>query len=268
MCWWAPTACARRCGRSTCPEIAAAVCGLRGLARPARRACGRAGRSRQELFDAFSFYLPPGEQFLGYPVAGPGNDLRPGHRSWNVVWYRPADETADLPRLLTDATGHTHELSIPPPLIAPGVVAEMRAAAERLLPPQFRAAMALIRAAVPAAGLRPGERGAGVRPGCAGGRRRLRHPAACRRRRGQGGRGCGGAGRLPRRRPDGGGRSLAPTRHARLPVGRRFVAQARRLGCYLRYRFDSEEEQARAAASAAPERVLAETATLDFMRQG
>ena len=33
-----------------------------------------------------------GEQFLGYPVAGPGNDLRPGHRSWNIVWYRPAEE--------------------------------------------------------------------------------------------------------------------------------------------------------------------------------
>src|SRR5262245_44534493 len=76
----------------------------------------------QELFDALSFRLPPGEQFLGYPVAGPGNDLRPGHRNWNVVWYRPADEATELPRLLTDASGHRHEISIPPPLISPGVV--------------------------------------------------------------------------------------------------------------------------------------------------
>src|SRR5262245_28024814 len=88
----------------------------------------------QELFDQFSFFLPPGEQFLGYPVAGPGNDLRPGQRSWNIVWYRPADETEELPRLLTDASGNRHEVSIPPPLIAPAVVAEMRAAADRLLP--------------------------------------------------------------------------------------------------------------------------------------
>ena len=49
-----------------------------------------------------------------------------------------------MPRLLTDDAGKLHELSIPPPLIARGVVKEMRDAAERLLPAQFRAAMRLI----------------------------------------------------------------------------------------------------------------------------
>src|SRR5690606_18616359 len=93
-------------------------------------------------FDRFSFCLPPGEQFLGYPVAGPGNDLRRGYRSWNIVWYRPADEAEELPRLLTDSAGRTHEISIPPPGIAPGVVADMRAAAARLLPPRLRAIVA------------------------------------------------------------------------------------------------------------------------------
>src|SRR5579872_4756775 len=29
----------------------------------------------RDLFDAMTFCLPPGEQFLGYPVAGPDNDL-------------------------------------------------------------------------------------------------------------------------------------------------------------------------------------------------
>ena len=53
----------------------------------------------------------------------------------------------------------------------------------------------------------------------------------------------------------------------RLSPGRQFVAHARRLGCYLRYSFDSEEERARAAYHAAPERVLAETAVLDFMQR-
>src|SRR5262249_9485572 len=80
----------------------------------------------------------PGEQMLGYPVAGPDNDLRPGHRSYNLVWYRPADEETELPNLLTDATGTTHSVSIPPPLIRADVIAAMRAAAERLLAPQFR----------------------------------------------------------------------------------------------------------------------------------
>ncbi|MGH6663605.1 MAG: FAD-dependent monooxygenase, partial [Pseudolabrys sp.] len=81
----------------------------------------------RDLFEYMSFTLPPGEQLLGYPVAGPDNDLRPGHRRYNVVWYRPADETTKLPWLLTDERGTTHSLSIPPPLIRREAIAEMRA---------------------------------------------------------------------------------------------------------------------------------------------
>ena len=55
-----------------------------------------------------TFCLPPGEQFLGYPVAGPDDDLRAGFRRYNVVWYRPADEHGELERLLTDESGVTH----------------------------------------------------------------------------------------------------------------------------------------------------------------
>ncbi|HEY5279353.1 MAG TPA: FAD-dependent monooxygenase, partial [Pseudolabrys sp.] len=91
-----------------------------------------------ELFAYMSFGLPPGEQFLGYPIAGPDNDLREGHRRYNVIWYRPADENSKLRWLLTDESGVTHAISIPPPLIRREAVAEMRAAAERLLAPQFR----------------------------------------------------------------------------------------------------------------------------------
>ncbi len=97
-----------------------------------------------ELFEYMSFGLPPGEQFLGYPVAGPDNDLRPGHRRYNVVWYRPADEKTKLQWLLTDESSHTHAISIPPPLIRPEAIAEMRADAERLLAPQFRQIVRLI----------------------------------------------------------------------------------------------------------------------------
>ena len=95
-------------------------------------------KARAALFGRFGFCLPPGEQMLGYPVAGEGNDLRPGrHRRYNFVWYRPADDAATLPDLLTDADGHTHALSIPPPLIRPAVTAAMRAAAARTLAPAF-----------------------------------------------------------------------------------------------------------------------------------
>ena len=97
-----------------------------------------------DLFEFMSFGLPPGEQFLGYPVAGPDNDLRPGYRRYNVVWYRPADERTKLQWLLTDERGTTHAISIPPPLISRAAIAEMRAAAERLLAPQFRQVVRLI----------------------------------------------------------------------------------------------------------------------------
>ena len=46
----------------------------------------------REMFMNMTFCLPSGEQFLGYPVAGPDNDLRVGHRRYNVVWYRPSEE--------------------------------------------------------------------------------------------------------------------------------------------------------------------------------
>src|SRR3974390_2828891 len=92
----------------------------------------------EELFEYMSFGLPLGEQYLGYPVAGPDNDLRPGHRRFNVVWYRPADEKTKLQWLLTDGSGRVHSISIPPPLIRREAIAEMRADAERLIAPQFR----------------------------------------------------------------------------------------------------------------------------------
>src|SRR6186713_1245837 len=98
----------------------------------------------REVFAHMTFGLPPGEQFLGYPVAGPDNDLRPGHRRYNVVWYRPADEKVELQQLLTDASGTIHTISIPPPLIRREGIAHMRAAAERLLAPQFRAIVRMI----------------------------------------------------------------------------------------------------------------------------
>lgn len=98
----------------------------------------------RDLFAFMSFGLPPGEQFLGYPVAGPDNDLRPGHRRYNVVWYRPADEHSKLKWLLTDDSGHLHDISIPPPLIRRAAIDEIRQAAERLLAPQFRAIVRLM----------------------------------------------------------------------------------------------------------------------------
>ncbi|MES2264988.1 MAG: FAD binding domain-containing protein [Pseudomonadota bacterium] len=93
-------------------------------------------RAHARLFGQFGFCLPPREQMLGYPVAGAGNAMEPGRRRYNFVWYRPADG-AELRRLSTDAAGRAHENGIPPPLIAPAILDEIRAVAERSLAPQF-----------------------------------------------------------------------------------------------------------------------------------
>jgi 2-polyprenyl-6-methoxyphenol hydroxylase-like FAD-dependent oxidoreductase len=96
-----------------------------------------------ELFSTMTFCLPPGEQILCYPVAGPNDDLRPRHRWLNFIWYVPADERTELPALLTDIEGTRHQGSIPPPLIRPEIMTAMRAHAEEVLAPQFRALVRL-----------------------------------------------------------------------------------------------------------------------------
>jgi 2-polyprenyl-6-methoxyphenol hydroxylase-like FAD-dependent oxidoreductase len=218
-----------------------------------------------EEFNSLAFYLPPGEQVLGYPVAGPDNDLRPGHRSWNIVWYRPADETTEMPRLLTDEAGQTHELSIPPPLIARRVVNDMRAAAERLLPPQFRAVMRLIeqpflqpiydlasaRMAFGRVAL-AGDAAFVIRPHVGGGIVKAAEDAAVLAEALDG--------------HEDVAQALRAYEAERIGVGERYIEQARRLGSYLRTSFESEEAREEAARLAEPERVMSETAMLDFLR--
>lgn len=93
-------------------------------------------RVRAEVFPHFGFHLPTGGEFIGYPIAGPGNDLRPGHRRYNFVWYVPV-EPRRLRDMLTDAEGVLHSVSIPPPLVREDVVAAMKAEAEARLARPF-----------------------------------------------------------------------------------------------------------------------------------
>jgi 2-polyprenyl-6-methoxyphenol hydroxylase-like FAD-dependent oxidoreductase len=218
-----------------------------------------------EIFLSLTFFLPPGEQFLGYPVAGPGNDLRPGRRSWNIVWYRPADEAAEMPRLLTDESGHTHELSIPPPLIARKVVAEMREAGARLLPPSMRAVLDRIDQPFlqPIYDLETDK--------LAFGRVALMGDAAFVVRPHVGAgivKAIGDAAALAEALAENAdvAAALRAYEARRIGIGRRFVAKARLLGSYIRRHFDTDQERETAARYAEPERVLAETAVLDFLR--
>jgi len=216
-----------------------------------------------ELFESMTFCLPRGEQCLFYPVTGPNGDLRAGHRRCNVVWYRPADEAGELRALLTDDSGVTHALSIPPPLIPRAAVAAMRAAAERLLPPQFRAIVRLIDEPI----LQPiydlqsphlafgrvaiiGDAAFVARPHVAAGVSKAADDAAAL------------AQALAAETDV--AAALRRFEAERLPVGHKIIERARHLGAYLQAT-QSAEERARSARHSIPQAVLAETAVLDFL---
>ncbi len=93
-------------------------------------------RTLASVFDTFGFGLPPGEQLIGYPVAGSGNATARGQRRYNYVWYRPASE-AVLKELMTDADGNYFPQGISPNKVAWQHVASARQAARDLLAPQF-----------------------------------------------------------------------------------------------------------------------------------
>lgn len=216
----------------------------------------------RELFDAMTFCLPPGEQFLSYPIASSDNDLRPGRGRYNIVWYRPADETNELPRLLTDETGVTHAISIPPPLIRRAAITDMRAAAERLLAPQLSAVVGLINEPL----LQPiydlasprlsfgrvaiiGDAAFVARPHVAAGVSKAADDAAAL------------AAALN------GDDVEAALRHfeaERLLENNRIIERARHLGAYLQATQNAKERE-RSARHGIPNAVLAETALLDFL---
>jgi 2-polyprenyl-6-methoxyphenol hydroxylase-like FAD-dependent oxidoreductase len=217
----------------------------------------------RELFDLFGFCLPENEQMLGYPVAGPDNDLRPGHRRYNFVWYRPASEERELPRLLTDESGRTHVLSIPPPLITREVVAEMRAAAERVLAPQFTTMLSLC--AQPF--LQPiydlevpqmtfgrvailGDAAFVARPHIGAGVAKAADDAFVL------------AEALDRERDI--ESALRAFESKRQPIGHRIIERTRALGAYVQADLRTQAERDYAALHRTPEAVLAETAMMDY----
>jgi 2-polyprenyl-6-methoxyphenol hydroxylase-like FAD-dependent oxidoreductase len=217
------------------------------------------------IFDTMAIGLPPGEQFLCYPVAGLNNDLRPGHRRANFVWYRPAGTARELEALLTDATGRVHALGIPPPLVRGELVAALRQAAHDLLAPQFAeivqrapqpflqpiydveaTRMAIGRAAMlgDAAFLARPHVGIGVTKAAEDA---LALAAALR--------------------------SIEPVdvelarfEHARMAINRHATERGRDLGCYLEPDPGTPEHRRKAVQHGTPQAVMAEIALLDFLR--
>jgi 2-polyprenyl-6-methoxyphenol hydroxylase-like FAD-dependent oxidoreductase len=93
-----------------------------------------APRTLKDIFPYFVFYLPPQQEVITYPIAGFNDDLRPGHRRYNFIWYRAAD-AARLREMNVDANGVQHAFSVPPPLIRKELIEQMQADARDIMPP-------------------------------------------------------------------------------------------------------------------------------------
>ena len=87
----------------------------------------------RSIYPLFTFYLPPRQEVITYPIAGFDNDLRPGHRRFNFIWYRVAD-AQQLRDMCVDENGVQHEHSVPPPLIRKDLIAQMHKAARDIMP--------------------------------------------------------------------------------------------------------------------------------------
>lgn len=221
-------------------------------------------RARSEMFPYFAFCLPPSEQILGYPVAGEGNDMRPGNRRYNFVWYRPADDAKTLPWLLTDVDGDSNGVSIAPNRIRDEVIEEMRQASRDLLSPQFTELVAKTaqpfiqpiydltisrmnhdRVAIvgDAAFVARPHVGMGVTKAASDAVALVRHLEAS----------------------DSVPTALQRLHDERFPVGLRVVERARHLGAYMQAQLKTPEQQALAEKHRTPAAVMAETATADFL---
>lgn len=219
-----------------------------------------------DIFDAMVFCLPPGEQFISYPIAGPDNDLRTGHRRCNFVWYRPAAEATELKRLMTDAAGRTHFLGIPPPLVRAEVIAELRAAARALLAPPLDEVVRL----TPQPFLQPiydvattrmavgrvaliGDAAFLARPHVAAGVTKAAEDAMAL------------ASAL--QADDNIDAALARFERARIPVNRHVLDRGRDLGACLQPGLATPETRREAKGHHTPEAVMTEIAVLDFLRE-
>ncbi len=90
-------------------------------------------RTLREIFPYFVLYWPKRQQVITYPISGFGEDLEPGRRRYNFIWYRVAD-AAQMQDMCIDERGVRHEYSVPPPLIRKELIAQMHSDAQDIMP--------------------------------------------------------------------------------------------------------------------------------------
>ena len=218
-------------------------------------------QTRAAIGNHFAFSLPPGEQMLGYPVAGANESLEPGRRRFNFVWYRPAEEHGRLAELLTDVDDFRHDLSIPPHKIRPPVLDAMRQDADRLLAPPFaevvrRTQQPFLQAILDleAPRMRVGERSVILGDAAFVARPHVGMGVT---------KAAGDAAALVdaiERHPRDLGAALRRFEAERLPFGAAVIRRARQLGAYMQAQVLTDEERRLAERHRHPEAVMAETA--------
>ena len=100
--------------------------------------------TRRTIYPLFTFYLPKQQQVITYPIAGFDDDLTPGKRRFNFIWYRVADASR-LREMNVDANETQHKYSVPPPLIRKDLIAQMYEDAGEILPPPLLDAVTKIK---------------------------------------------------------------------------------------------------------------------------
>ena len=97
------------------------------------------------IFHHMAFCFPEGELAFSVPMPAPDDDTRRRGRRCQFGWFRPVDYETTLPQMCTDASGRCHGISIPPPLIRPELIDDLKAEREALLAPQIAALVAQAR---------------------------------------------------------------------------------------------------------------------------
>ena len=143
---------APECALQILPEVQPIYAGYY-IWRGAPNEADLSARALADVFPYFSFFLPPQQEVICYPIAGFNDDLRPGHRRFNFIWYRVADAD-QLKKMCVDDHGHQHDYSVPPPLIRKDLIASLRKKAGTRLPPAHQRLPARDRTTVLHANLR------------------------------------------------------------------------------------------------------------------
>jgi 2,6-dihydroxypyridine 3-monooxygenase len=86
------------------------------------------------LHDAITYQQLPAGHILVYPIPASEGSGRARDRLMNMVWYRNADHE-ELERVLTDRHGAARPVSVPPGLVPPDLVRQLRDQARDLLAP-------------------------------------------------------------------------------------------------------------------------------------